>query len=55
MKKYIANEESECTEYFSKHLDKSLTYLLLQHHLMDSSFTFDDLHAEVNTVMAAVS
>ena len=56
MKKCIAtNEESDETQHFSKTMRESLTYVLLQLHLKDPSFTFEDLQSHVNTFIAAVS
>ena len=56
MKEYIVtNKESDVTENFSKTMSDSLAYILLQHHLKDPSFTIEDLHSHVNTLIAAVS
>ena len=55
MKEHILTKDSDVTEHFSKTRSDSLTYILLQHHLKDPSFTVEDLHSHVNTFIAAVS
>lgn len=55
MEKNISTDETKNSKYFGKNMRKSLTYILLQHRMNDPSFTYDDLHAEVTTFMAAVS
>ena len=60
MKEFIASSKiedpsAEDTDRYSKHLQKSFTYLLLRQHFNDPSFTFEDLHNEVNTILITVS
>lgn len=38
---------------FSENMHKSFTHILLDQHLKDPLFTFDDLHNEVRTIMGA--
>lgn len=55
MKKHVTSNEPMNTELFGPHMQKSFSYILLNQHLNDPTFTFEDVHNEVKTIAITVS
>lgn len=56
MKKFvISNKKTDVDRFDTEHLNRSFTYIMLNHHLNDTTFTFEDVYDEVSVMLAAVS